>query len=249
MKLELTSDWSLPNSRVLADVCARAYKEATISNTALDVHALVLCLANCDVIAFRGTASVKDFLLDADFERIYTDDFGGIHRGFWRGLDAISSELHTALQRLDGEMPIFVTGHSLGGALARLFFLTMLTGHLDAPISSPTKAFLMTFGEPRGGDDKYAQVCMSRCPGIRVVNSGDPVPKMPPIFSGYAHSGVEALLTSGPGGLGSVLVRPTLVEEIHEDISEKLEALKAGNLDPLAPHHIDAYRERLAALT
>ena len=66
------------------------------------------------VIAFRGTQQIKDWFTDAKVRR--TDD--GIHRGFEWALESVFERLETILAQWKGR--VFITGHSLGGALALL---------------------------------------------------------------------------------------------------------------------------------
>lgn len=66
-------------------------------------------------------------------------------------------------------LPLFITGHSLGGALA------LLTTKLIAP---NINGACYTFGAPRVGNYEYFQLV--KTPVYRVVNSSDIVPRLPP---------------------------------------------------------------------
>jgi len=75
------------------------------------------------VISFRGSASQKNFLADAVYEKDETDLCTGCyaHRGFWKSWaeareNVLGALISTAKQHPDYEM--VVTGHSLGGAIA-----------------------------------------------------------------------------------------------------------------------------------
>jgi hypothetical protein len=73
------------------------------------------------------------------------------------------------LEKAEGK-PLFLTGHSMGGALA------MLTGCRLARTGRPPVA-IYTFGTPRVGDRMF---CAGyRVPTYRVVNRLDLVPEMP----------------------------------------------------------------------
>ena len=70
----------------------------------------------------------------------------------------------------DGEpLPLFITGHSLGGALA------LLATKLVAP---NVNGACYTFGAPRIGNYEYFRFL--KTPVYRIVNSSDIVPRVPP---------------------------------------------------------------------
>ena len=87
--------------------------------------------------------------------------------------DDISFKLEAALdQEAVKGKPLFITGHSLGGAVA-----TIAARRLDA---ERRIAACYTYGSPRvGTEDWVAQI---KTPIYRIVNSADPVPIVP--FSG-----------------------------------------------------------------
>lgn len=143
-------------------------------------------------LAFRGTEKkVSDWLTDADAvptpigrEKDERKE-KKVHTGFLKAL-TINADANgkTALERVqeilgdekteDGAgnpLPLFVTGHSLGGALA------LLTTVLFAP---NVNGACYTYGAPRIGNyDFFENV---KTPVFRVVNSADIVPRVPPIM-------------------------------------------------------------------
>jgi len=135
------------------------------------------------VVAYRGTEKkVSDWLTDA---RAIPETFGNtkVHSGF---LNALTMETDsagkTALQRVEDilngpktkddnnePLPLFITGHSLGGALA------LLTTKL---IASDINGACYTYGAPRVANYDYFKGM--KTPVFRVVNSVDIVPRLPP---------------------------------------------------------------------
>ena len=101
---------------------------------------------------------------------------GKVSRGFARSMDSILPQLIRCLQKVaeleGGTKPdrIYVTGHSLGGALAQHFVSAVLLGDRYGPVGSgaampaalrswPWQDIkLITFGAPRAGDEEWAQV-------------------------------------------------------------------------------------------
>ena len=132
---------------------------------------------NMLVLAFRGTEKkLGDWKTDLKAELVPARDqnkVGRIHKGFQEAYYSVESALEERLRAFP-ECPLYVTGHSLGGALA-----VVATRYLDAG----KLAACYTFGSPRVGDLDLAKVF--KTPIYRVVNASDAVPRIP-FGSGYA---------------------------------------------------------------
>ena len=129
------------------------------------------------VLAFRGTEkSLQDWKTDLRARLVPARDEGKpglIHQGFQESYYAVEAQIETALAKFPGE-PLYLTGHSLGGALA-----VVATRFLDAG----NLAACYTFGSPRVGDLSLAQEF--KTPIYRMVNAADAVPRLP-FGEGYA---------------------------------------------------------------
>ena len=87
---------------------------------------------------------------------------------------------------------IYVTGHSLGGALAMLSSFDIAV-HTQRPVT------VFTFGQPRVGKGKFRDVYDSLVPNsYRVVVDRDPIPRVPRMLLNYEHVG--KLLQLNPDG-------------------------------------------------
>jgi hypothetical protein len=134
------------------------------------------------VVAFRGTDDAVDWLTNFDllFLRLGT---GVVHRGFYRSTTAmVSRAVEAAKAQGAANKLIWITGHSLGGAMALLFAYDCLqTKALDI-------TGLVTFGQPMVVDGRLARYLNAELSGryLRFVNGGDSVPRMVP---GYSHCG------------------------------------------------------------
>lgn len=137
------------------------------------------------VLAFRGTQQIKDWMTNLDAATVPVSSSGGetlgnVHRGFNEAFLSVRNQIGPLLEG-DEELPLFITGHSLGGALA-----TLATWYLKGD----SLAACYTFGAPRVGDtglmDRF------RTPIYRIVNGVDPVPFVPP--SGRAVSFAKHVL-------------------------------------------------------
>ena len=120
--------FDLGNARACARASADAYRQSTISIPETDTHCLIGEAADCIVVAFRGTASIRNWITDAQFERVtlVSEKDGScskVHKGFERAFNSILEKLLAALGgcavfKVQNCKPLFITGHSLGGALA-----------------------------------------------------------------------------------------------------------------------------------
>jgi len=141
------------------------------------------------ILVFRGTQAmrpgdaprkfkqvVSDWMIDAQFART-EEGAGQAHGGFARTLALLWPKLATLLPHAPRW---WVTGHSLGGALAALAALRVAQ-------SPHALAGAVTFGQPRTGDAALV-AALDRLPLMRVVNACDLVPDLPPSVLGFAHS-------------------------------------------------------------
>jgi hypothetical protein len=79
---------------------------------------------------------------------------------------------------------LYITGHSLGGALAQI---------ASAVLERDNLAACYTFGSPRVGTERFDREV--KCPHYRLVNDWDIVPGVPPPWLwGYHHTGDPRLL-------------------------------------------------------
>lgn len=124
-------------------------------------------------LGFRGTesTSIKDIKADAKAVITVCESGGKIHSGFDEAFNQVSVEIQTALDKDKvTNKPLFITGHSLGGALA-----TIATKKI---IHKGGIAACYTFGSPRVGDENWT--INIKTPIYRIVNAADPVTMLPP---------------------------------------------------------------------
>lgn len=126
------------------------------------------------VLAFRGTEQkIGDWLTDAQAIPTQKDGYR-VHSGFYKAFNLVADDIKLALNdkacfdEHGKKLPLYITGHSLGGALALL--ATKYIGHDEG-------GSCYTFGAPRVGD--YEFFFDIKAPVYRVVNSSDIVPRVP----------------------------------------------------------------------
>lgn len=128
------------------------------------------------ILSFRGTeaGSLEDISHDAD-----TWMRNGIHAGFEEALMEVFETIRCELGHLSYDA-IYVTGHSLGAALATLFCYKWSAAEIGG---------VYTFGSPRVGNDSFVRSFNSYFKGrsYRYVNAMDIVTRLPPRTMGFAH--------------------------------------------------------------
>ncbi len=131
------------------------------------------------VLAFRGTeadpknpmGSLKDIKADVKANITQCETGGNIHTGFKDAFDTVKKDIQNVLNdETLKDKPLFITGHSLGGALA-----TIAAKKLS---HEGGIAACYTFGSPRVGNDKW--ISDIKNPIYRVVNAADCVTMLPP---------------------------------------------------------------------
>ncbi|RNE96141.1 lipase, partial [Trypanosoma rangeli] len=105
----------------------------------------------------------------------------------------LQEQMWKYLQDLVGahpRLPVLITGHSLGGAMAEL----AAAEFASRPYASGAvpRIELYTFGAPRVGNTEFANWIVALfCSGghevYRVTHMRDPVPHLPPMFMGFEH--------------------------------------------------------------
>ncbi len=158
------------------------------------------------ILAYRGTEPTNaiNWLTDADVhpDKVAiplagSDRRYAVHEGFYRNVRATRYELIAALQdALQGGLEaLYITGHSLGGAMAALMAVMLVTEPAYAPIAEKLRA-VYTFGQPMIGSPELAEACDDHgflgTNVIRYIYRHDVVPWLPPGDSGrFAHFGPE----------------------------------------------------------
>ncbi|MGW7081109.1 lipase family protein [Streptomyces sp. NPDC054866] len=175
------------------------------------------------ILCYRGTQpeDIISILTDADVRpETLRVDLGGerydVHAGFYRNMRASRYLVMQALERAlrgesvnpdeqgtvgDGMEALYITGHSLGGAMAALMGVVLIHEPRYAAVAERLKA-VYTFGQPMLGGPELARACHAVCDPrgvhvlrdrlIRYIYDRDVVPALPPRPVGpYAPFGRE----------------------------------------------------------
>ena len=193
-----------------------------------------------NIIAFRGTQTQIEWWQNLQAtQQAYVHlatgkQYGLVHAGYLNLMRRqISSLLLNAVNRLDPNVPCYVTGHSLGGAVATLAAMEIA---LNVPQIRP-QLQLYTYASPRIGDRAFAQAHSQLIPNsYRIVNLSDSVPLVPPITiennfvrANYAHVGQKWSFTTQ---FGDVLLNH-VVDTYRTAIEAEQETMQTDSLNKM----------------
>lgn len=146
---------------------------------------------NAIVISFRGTASADNVGTDLNGIQVAPKGYPNcvsckVHDGFLDAYKSVRPFVTSNLQNLMNlhkKASVYITGHSLGGAVAVLAAVDL--NQMGIPIQA-----IYTFGQPRVGNSNFADYLNSKFPQLhRVIDNSDPIPHNPPSSLGYVHGG------------------------------------------------------------
>lgn len=141
------------------------------------------------VLAFRGTEkNWRDVQSDIRTYRRKTEG-GRIHAGFYGAYGLVSKLIKDKLPEVE-HLPLYITGHSLGGALA-----TLATQDLEKSGFKDQIAACYTFGSPRVGNAFFDATI--KAPIYRIINFVDIVTFVPLLAMGFIHVGDQRYLDRG----------------------------------------------------
>jgi triacylglycerol lipase len=203
------------NDTVRLTAAAWGFKVPVIIAAPRAVQAVVLSNDQIIVVAFRGTISeqngtidLDNWMVDADASQISVEDTfgirGNVHEGFANAFSSLWQGIQDAVKFFQtGTKSLWITGHSLGGALA-VMAAAAFTFEKRLPFNG-----LYNYGQPRVGDPDFCGNCDTHfCEQyFRFVNNQDIITRVPPRFfphfpwpETYGHAG-RLLYFDAQGGL------------------------------------------------
>jgi len=181
------------------------------------------------ILAFRGTEPLNaiNWLTNAHTEARPFHERGTVHHGFHANVEVLWSYIDAALREAmaGGSAPgngaaapspplrplehLYITGHSLGGAMAVLAAAKILCDDALEPFR-PLVRGVYTFGQPPVGDQAFAASCTELDALLyRHEYRHDVVPALPPSSVGsFVHLGKKRV-TSSPDQPWRVSAEPT----------------------------------------
>ncbi len=217
--LSVVAGWSYSDAETLANKLkyyampdVTVDKVMVVNPAMLIVASAFLVRSACGrlgLLAFRGTEPTNaiNWLTDTDVvQRAFGR--GCVHQGFYANLQAVWEEIATLLRDAMKTGPgstraaldrLYVTGHSLGGAMAVLG-AARLTIDEDPTFGNLVRG-VYTFGQPAVGNRAFTEDFAPRF-GDRLFRHSyayDVVPQLPPAWSDrFVHFGTEYVTTGKP---------------------------------------------------
>lgn len=239
VRIEATTSIAVPD-----ELCGFGFRRFTAFHNGLcDGFAYLAEGEELIVLAFRGTQSLINWKTNLNARLIHpdaTDRNLKVHEGFYSafimltdGAQGIQDRMRQVKTTTNGSIPIYITGHSLGGALAQI---------ASAVLGDDQVAACYTFGSPRVGNIYFD--LWVKPPSYRLVNYADIVPQVPLSVMGYRHAG-------DPRYLPDVAIdspyrfEPNLLERTWQLLRGIQQFFKARSILGINDHQIIEYCRKL----
>jgi triacylglycerol lipase len=210
-------------------------------------HGFVGSLGKITLLAFRGTTNLRNCLTDAETPLMSHPCYPGrVHRGFADAVDHVWPEIQKLLGPTSRTAPLWITGHSLGGAMATLASIRLVN-------DGYTVRAVYTYGSPRVGNREFRDTY--RMDNYRFVNDNDLVPHLPFLWC-YKHVGQLKLLDAR----GNLSEEPSAWKSKKQALARRAKRIQRvhtgrrgthpdlSDYDWLADHHLARYLTALQRL-
>ncbi len=203
-------------------------------------------------LVFRGTQSTQNWDTNFQVATVHpprTDPRLHVHEGFYdafkklaAGEEGLDSAFKRVTEASKGTIPIYIAGHSLGGALAQI---------ATAVFGCDQIAACYTFGSPRVGNNYFD--LWVKPPSYRIENYADIVPQVPvfapqlPVPEFYRHSGDARYLPKRVVGT-PFRYEPGPIVRGWQFLLGLIQFFQAGKILGIEDHHIGQYEEKLKAI-
>ncbi len=154
------------------------------------------------LMVFNGTLYLDQWKDDFNFPQVIADKIYNsnykirVHRGFYNLYQVIRNELWKTINSLPNIQELYITGHSLGGAISTI-------AAFDFAKLNPIH---YSFASPRVGNPDFANKYNQMLPyGMRINNIEDIITNLPPpiIFNNiYQHVGITVPFDINLGSIG-----------------------------------------------
>ena len=184
---------------------------------------------------FRGTDEIADWLDNLNIVPI-PGPFGKVHKGFHDALMDVWPMMRQAIRRMRPSnqiyRPLWLAGHSLGGALATIAASTLVD-------EDETFFGVYTFGSPRCGDKEFARVYKIEAGErtFRFQNNNDIVSRVPARAMSYRHVGKFVYITESERLVDDVGFWYQFLDAVRGVVAD----IGSKGLDSIKDHRVDNY--------
>jgi len=231
------------------------------NNPERDTQAFMFKTKDFAIVTFRGSQEMKDWGTNArtrfekftlvtqmePLEEDFTEPIGQVHRGFqaaWQSVEeGVLKQLEIWGAGRKSNFPIFICGHSLGGALATVAAASLVKQGLK------NIRGVYTFGQPRVGDLVFVNEISRMLKGkvFRFVNNNDIVPHVPPPYLPwnpthiYIHLGTMFYFNA----FGGLVKQPGFLYRRFDSLIGLARAAFKQGLDAINDHRMEFYISNL----
>ena len=177
-----------------------------IEDKSMQTKCVLLYKENSDevYISFRGTKNKRNMITDMNFGLTSSGFMAGkVHAGFYNAFQGLWPQVREELDSLAkaqgktaSDLKYNFTGHSMGGAVAKIAAHYV---HKEYHVQ-PHNISVVTFGDPRVFDTKqareYEKALGSHTVRFTQENNRDIIPTLSPGFIGYKHVGAQIKVVS-----------------------------------------------------
>ena len=186
------------------------------------------------VICFRGTEPKEMSDIKADLNAIQRQGLhnkGDVHGGFQGEINKLWDLIVEKIDELKNHK-IYITGHSLGGAMATICAKRLQEQQVEVQC-------LYTYGSPRVGDKRWVKSL--QIPHYRFQNNNDVVCKVPFWIMGYRHHGKNVYI-----GYNGKIAKMNVWRRFIDSMRGRFKAWSKWQLfDGIYDHNITSYTKRV----
>lgn len=237
------------------------YNFRYFNNKGRDTQAYMFRTSQFMVLAFRGsqdhqdwltnfTTQLRNFTIRKDGITSVSSYKGRVHTGFFLAWASIEKSVLLQIHRWKRELiaqgqvmpPLYITGHSLGGALATMAAAALVDNGIRVD-------GVYTFGQPRVGDRTFVTQLNANTGGrvFRFVNHNDIVPHVPPPFSiwnptrFYGHVGAGRYFNAK----GVMIANYRLAARLMDGTLGVIKGISGAGFDLITDHRMEYYISHL----
>lgn len=181
------------------------------------------------VVAFGGSNDRQDWINNTDYRMIEYYN-GKYHAGFHRMTKNVANEIISEIRTID--KPLYITGHSAGGAIAVMFAEILLKRGIKFDT-------IYTFGQPRLMSFSTAELFSNRTKGkyFRYQHNNDAACLLPPSWLGYSHAGQLVYIDSK----GRIINRVGFFDRFIDSVSGLFKSATRLKIGYIQDHDWDEY--------
>jgi Lipase (class 3) len=241
------------NDNICSELEATGAQVEFFRDTNKDLFGCVAIWQEHIVVTFRGTANMRNWRLNIRIMPHILSEYSdrvSVHSGFHDAYQAVSEQVLAILDRHMKVTPrkIYLTGHSLGGAMA-----TIAAAHMSNRKVNSMQDYISacyTFASPRVGYRNFDDFV--RVPLYRIMRGTDLVPAMPlrfyvPGLPRYYHGGDTRYFRSNVKHRVARRTPPSRIWNAVRGVWSLVAWLRSQRFSLLADHDMGGYVERVRA--